>query len=167
MKPVARPPGPREFTGRHMLIIMVAFFGVIVAVNFTMAWLAGRSWTGLVVKNSYVASQDFNEKLRMAREQNTRGWRTNLTYKKGVFRFRLADRKSQPLDVASLVLSVGRPATEAEDRIIALRQVEQGTYVAERRLAPGLWDIVIAGGPSGQPYRYEKRLTIGADGRAK
>ena len=31
-----------EFTGRHMLVIMLAFFGVIIAVNLTMASFAGR-----------------------------------------------------------------------------------------------------------------------------
>ena len=53
---------PKEFTGRHMLAIMLAFFGTIIAVNLVMAIFASRSWTGLVVKNSYVASQEFNEK---------------------------------------------------------------------------------------------------------
>jgi nitrogen fixation protein FixH len=167
MKLIEKSSAPREFTGRHMLMIMVAFFGVIISVNFTMAWLAGHSWTGLVVKNSYVASQGFNKKLRQARAQNSRGWRTRLSYEKGIFRFRLADRNSQPVDIASLALSVGRPATETEDRVIALRQMQQGTYTAEYRLGPGLWDVVIAGGQSGRPYRYEKRLTIGADGQAK
>ncbi|MGL4592937.1 MAG: FixH family protein, partial [Aestuariivirga sp.] len=28
---------PREFTGRHMLASILAFFGVIIAVNLTMA----------------------------------------------------------------------------------------------------------------------------------
>ena len=53
---------PAEFTGRHMLAIMLAFFGVIIAVNLVMATLASKSWTGLVVKNTYVASQQFNRK---------------------------------------------------------------------------------------------------------
>ena len=41
-----------RFTGYHMLAIMVAFFGVVIAVNLTMATFASRSWTGLVVENS-------------------------------------------------------------------------------------------------------------------
>ena len=49
--------GTFRFTGFHMLACMIVFFGVIVAVNLTMATLASQSWTGLVVKNSYVASQ--------------------------------------------------------------------------------------------------------------
>jgi nitrogen fixation protein FixH len=60
----------REFTGRHMLMIMLAFFGVIITVNVVMARFAMTSWTGLVVENSYVASQQFNEKMMAVRTQN-------------------------------------------------------------------------------------------------
>ncbi|TIW70058.1 MAG: cytochrome oxidase, partial [Mesorhizobium sp.] len=44
----------REFTGRHMLFIILGFFGVVIGVNLTMATLASKSWTGLVVENTYV-----------------------------------------------------------------------------------------------------------------
>ena len=30
----------REFTGRHMLMVMIAFFGVIISVNMVMATFA-------------------------------------------------------------------------------------------------------------------------------
>ncbi|TKB30132.1 MAG: cytochrome oxidase, partial [Mesorhizobium sp.] len=39
---------PREFTGGHMLLTILGFFGVVVGVNVTMATLASTSWTGLV-----------------------------------------------------------------------------------------------------------------------
>lgn len=52
----------RAFTGRHMLATILTFFGVVIAVNLTMATLASTSWTGLVVENTYVASQQFNRK---------------------------------------------------------------------------------------------------------
>ena len=54
----ANPTPEREFTGWHMAITMIAFFGVIISVNLTMAILASSTWTGLIVKNGYVASQD-------------------------------------------------------------------------------------------------------------
>ena len=28
---------PREFTGRHMLVLMLAFFGVVIGVNIALA----------------------------------------------------------------------------------------------------------------------------------
>ncbi len=49
----------KEFTGRHMWLLAVSFFGVIISVNIVMAVSAARTWTGLVVENSYVASQEF------------------------------------------------------------------------------------------------------------
>ena len=57
-----------------MLSIMLAFFGVIIAVNVVMATLASTSWTGLVVENSYVASQEFNRKAEESRAQAALGW---------------------------------------------------------------------------------------------
>ena len=58
---------PFTFTGWHMLAIMLAFFGTIITVNFTMAYLATSTWSGLVVKNTYVASQQFNGKAAAAK----------------------------------------------------------------------------------------------------
>ncbi len=68
----------RKFTGRHMLAIMIAFFGTIIAVNFTMAMFATRTFGGTVVDNSYVASQKFNDWLAAAREQEALGWDTQV-----------------------------------------------------------------------------------------
>jgi nitrogen fixation protein FixH len=68
----------RQFTGRHMLAIMIAFFGTIVAVNLTMAMFATRTFGGVVVANSYVASQRFNSWLAAARVQDGLGWQTSV-----------------------------------------------------------------------------------------
>lgn len=67
-----------SFTGRHMLVIMISFFGLIIAVNFTMAWLASNTFGGTIVANSYVASQQFNSWLQAARDQKTLGWQAQL-----------------------------------------------------------------------------------------
>ncbi|TJV88129.1 MAG: cytochrome oxidase, partial [Mesorhizobium sp.] len=79
----------REFTGRHMLLIILSFFGVIVGVNLTMATLASTSWTGLVVENSYVASQQFNRKAEEGRAQAALGWTGKLTISWGEVRYSL------------------------------------------------------------------------------
>jgi nitrogen fixation protein FixH len=67
--PVAGP-----FTGRHFALIMIGFFGVVIAVNFLMAGLASSTFGGVVVDNSYVASQRFNAWLDQARVQQALGW---------------------------------------------------------------------------------------------
>ena len=57
------------FTGRHMLAVVCTFFGVVIAVNVVMAIAATGTFPGLVVANSYVASQGYNELLAAARAQ--------------------------------------------------------------------------------------------------
>ena len=63
-----------RFTGRHMTVILCGFFAVVVAVNMLMATLATRTFGGVVVENSYVASQRYNGWLAEARRQDRLGW---------------------------------------------------------------------------------------------
>ncbi len=67
-------PDKAPFTGKHMAAILVAGFGVVVTVNFFMASLATGGFHGVVVENSYVASQNFNEWLDEAERNRALGW---------------------------------------------------------------------------------------------
>ena len=53
----------KELTGRKVFAIMATGFSVIIGVNITMAYSAISTFPGLVVKNSYVASQNFDREL--------------------------------------------------------------------------------------------------------
>ncbi len=69
------PATPRRpFTGWHMTAILVVFFGIVIAVNFTMAYIAVSGFGGTVVDNSYVASQNYNRWLAEGRAQAALGW---------------------------------------------------------------------------------------------
>jgi len=50
----------KELTGRHVAAIFSMGFGIIISVNMALAWHAVRTFPGLEVKNSYVASQSFD-----------------------------------------------------------------------------------------------------------
>ena len=62
----------KPLTGRKVFLMFVAFFGLIIAVNVTMAVQAVKTFPGLEVANSYVASQTFDAdraaQERLARE---------------------------------------------------------------------------------------------------
>ena len=60
-----------EIKGWHVALWFSLAFGVIIAVNLTLAFNAVRTFPGLEVKNSYVASQSFDAD-RAA--QNALGW---------------------------------------------------------------------------------------------
>ncbi|MCW1949884.1 MAG: FixH family protein, partial [Octadecabacter sp.] len=50
-----------EIKGWHVLAGFGAAFGIIIAVNLTLAYKAVQTFPGLEVKNSYVAGQVFDE----------------------------------------------------------------------------------------------------------
>ncbi len=60
-----------EIKGWHVFLMFAVGFGIIIAVNLTLAFQAVRTFPGLEVKNSYVASQRF-EADRAA--QTNLGW---------------------------------------------------------------------------------------------
>ncbi len=158
-----QPPQPKRFTGRHMLFAMLAFFGVVIAVNLTMAVFASTSWTGLVVKNSYVASQAFNRQLEQARVQAARGWTGKIAYRDGAIVLSLADKEGQPVLLDTSVVQVGRPAFEQADHRVAMVHQGNGVYHASDVLQPGIWQVSVRGTSSRGDYRLDSRLIIKPD----
>jgi nitrogen fixation protein FixH len=155
-------PMPGEFTGRHMLIIMIAFFGVIIGVNVLMATVASRSWTGLVVKNSYVASQNFNAEMEAARKQARLGWSSQVQVDANAVSARISDRDG-PLAALTVELKLSRPTNEASDQSVMLAETAAGRYAAPVDLNPGVWNAeLIALSPSGDKMREYHRFIIPA-----
>lgn len=141
---LARIFAPRRFTGWHMAAIMVAFFATIIGVNLTMAWFAAASWSGLVVQNSYVASQNFNATTAGKRREAALGWRGTISHDSQSFSLRLSDAAGQPVIATSVTAVIGRPATAAQDFTVDLIATGNGTYSAAAALAPGVWQAKVA-----------------------
>jgi nitrogen fixation protein FixH len=141
---IARFLFPREFTGYHMLAILVLFFGTIISVNLTLAWFANSTWTGLVIRNGYVASQEFDQKTRELERQLAKGWQASVTYAQRTVTVELTDKAGNPLMVDSLIAEIGHPVTETWDRSIdLLPSAKAGTYSGETTLGNGLWEVLL------------------------
>lgn len=65
----------RAFDGRQMTAILVAGFGIVIAINLYAAVVAKRTFGGVVVENSYAASQDYNRWLAEAEKERALGWK--------------------------------------------------------------------------------------------
>lgn len=150
----------RPFTGWHMLTIVVLFFGTIFSVNFYMAYLAFDSWTGLVVKNSYVASQEFNERLSASRAQAALEWQTDLTYRGGTLYFYLNEKNGTPLLTDKVIIDLSRAIGTSEDRVLEL--VPEGLgYAVSHDIPRGAWNVIIRATIPGFPgYEYRARLQV-------
>ena len=77
-----------KLTGRHVAAIFCICFAVIIAVNVALAVSAVRTFPGLEVKNSYVASQSFDAD-RSAQE--ALGWSVAADVKDDILTLRIDD----------------------------------------------------------------------------
>ena len=131
----------KGFTGRHMLAIMLGFFGVVIAVNVTMATLAAKTFGGTVVDNSYVASQHFNHWLAEARAQERLGWTARLALDERR-RVRVTLGEPRGALAAAAVTAVARhPVGRASDVTLRFRAAGNGLYLSEDPLPPGRWQV--------------------------
>jgi nitrogen fixation protein FixH len=134
MKSQESPAKP--FTGRHMTMIFVAFFGVVVAVNITMARLASGTFSGTVVDNSYVASQKFNGWLEQSLVQARLGWATPVS---------LGASRRVVIGVPGIGFtatgSAHHPLGRAADVPLAFASDGQGQLVSTTHLPAGRWQV--------------------------
>ena len=127
----------RELTGRHVLAITLAGFGVIIAVNLVMAFMAVSTFPGLETPNSYVASQRF-DRDRVA--QAALGWTVTPEYDGRELTLMVRDSQGNPARVKSLSATIGRPTHVREDQTPRFIY-ENGIFRAPLTLAPGIWNI--------------------------
>ena len=152
---------PRTFTGFHMLAILVAFFGVTICVNVTMAVMAHRTWSGLVVPNSYVASQNFDEDQAEAARQLALGWRQTLTHENGVLAVAMTGRDGAALMGLKVVVKIGHPVTSQFDRQLMLTESAPGIFQAPAQMGQGVWDAdVSARAAAGETFRLVHRFEV-------
>lgn len=158
---IGRSDAGRPITGRHVLALAIAAFGVIVGVNLLLAWFAVETFSGVVVDNSYVSSQTF-DRDRIAQE--ALGWTLALDHAEGALAVEFTDAAGHVVRPASLSVVAGRPATNREDVTLALVETPRG-WIAEAPLADGIWTVrVDAVAADGTAYHRREPLFL-APGR--
>lgn len=146
---------PRTFTGRHMTFVLVAFFGVVMAVNFTMARFALSTFGGTVVDNSYVASQRYNEWLARAAAQDRLGWVQSVTVGEGRHLLLSVKKNGVSLEGVRVSATLNHPLGQAEPRTIHFSPTGDGALRSAEALPAGRWrlDVVVRHGEDVARYR--------------
>lgn len=153
----------RGFTGWHMLAIMLAFFGTIITVNVTMAYLANSSWSGMLSKNTYVASQDFNKNAARARQWAKEGFGGEVTLSGGEVRYRLKGPAAILSGVDHVEAAFHRPVGDRQDFTVRLTR-KGDVYTAASMPAAGPWVVDFAAIDAGEVV-FHQALRIVSEGR--
>jgi nitrogen fixation protein FixH len=148
------PTPARGFTGRHMAAILVAFFGVVIAVNVLMARLAIGTFGGEVVENSYVASQHFNRWLDEAATEQAFGWKARVARRTdGYLSVRLEG--VERADVA-LAGDARHPLGVQPDRVLQFVRMGDGSFISTTPLPAGRWRLRLEVRADGHRWRHEE-----------
>ncbi|MBB6124857.1 FixH family protein [Sphingobium subterraneum] len=147
----------RPFTGWHMTIILVTFFAIVMAVNFTMARIALSSFGGTVVDNSYVASQHYNAWLAQADAQQRLGWDKTVTLDDARHLVLTVRKDGVPLDTLRATATVSHPLGLAPARALHFATVETGGLRSVEALPPGRWriDLAVSHGDNSALYQVD------------
>jgi nitrogen fixation protein FixH len=145
----------RRFTGWHLLAMLVAMFGTVIAVNVTMATFAAATFGGTVVDNSYVASQRFNDWLAASRKQEALGWAVRVDV--GDDRRPVATLSGRDLAHGATVSATAvHPLGREPERSLGFTPVGVRSFRADEPLPSGRWQLRIDVRQNGIVARFEQ-----------
>ncbi len=153
----------KELTGRHVLFMLLGFFGLILVANIALVYLATSSWNGVVQKQPYERGLAYDEVLAEKKELVESGWVSHVEYdpQQRLVMIDLKD-KNGPVSGATGEVTFFRPVHDGEDLDVTLVPVSQpGRYQATADVpAPGLWEVRISAEKDGQSRTTRHRMDI-------
>ena len=161
---------PKPLTGRKVLFMLVAFFGVVIAVNVLMAKLAIETLPGTEVDSAYSASLAYEDEIAAARDQNARNWKVDAHIQRGpdggaTLQVEARDNSGLPMTGLNFQGRFERPADRRADQAVALAEVASGVYrgtaVRDRARTMGPGARRRRGGTADVPVEEPRAVELG------
>jgi nitrogen fixation protein FixH len=164
---MSRPlASPKPLTGGKVLFMLLAFFGVVIAVNVTMARLAIQTLPGTEVDSAYGASLAYENEIAAAHDQNARNWKVDARIQRGpdggaTLEVEARDNRGLPMSGLNFQGRFERPADRRADQAVVLAEIASGIYRGSAPLiGPGQWDLVLEGAAAGQRMFLSKNRVL-------
>jgi nitrogen fixation protein FixH len=156
----------REIQGRHVLFILIGFFGVMLAVNGIFIYLAVSTFNGLE-SDAYQKGIHYNDRIDAGGRQSALGWSHSVAlWADGVVRVSVKDRQGAAVSGLAISGEIGRPVADRFTLALSFRETGAGTYIATpASLEPGNWIVSLqatrAESASGaSAYQIKERLWL-------
>ena len=153
-------PFSKPITGRGFFMIFASFFMVIGAVNAVLAVQAVRTFPGLEVANSYVASQSFD---RDRTAQLALGWTAAAAVHRGVLCVSITDAQGVPVQTAEIGGTFGRATSVRDDQTPAF-VFDGQAYCAPVLTSGGNWNLRLVA-HAGDGTLFQQRIVVRVDDR--
>jgi nitrogen fixation protein FixH len=159
-----RPSGEFVLKGWHVLVILLSFFGVIIAMNILFITLAVQSFPGEDVKRSYVQGLEYNKTLDARARQTALGWQAEARFIRDAGAPALivafTDRTGAPVRGLSIDAALRRPTTDRQDIALAFTEVDPGLYRTDiATLGAGAWKLRGQAQGAGETFEFTGALS--------
>jgi nitrogen fixation protein FixH len=156
----------KKLTGKKVLMILLALFGVVFAVNGYMIYMALKTFTG-EKEHAYLEGLHFNETLNARAKQSELGWDMSLGFTRGpagdaLFSAELVDKDKKPVTGAKMTGTIGRATQSNDDKKLVFNETKPGVYTAHiQTLERGKWLFAAKAKSTGKPdFEAETELSI-------
>lgn len=145
MMTTRRPVKP--LTGRKVLVWFLGFFLIVFGANFTMAWFAITTFSGVETKDAYVKGRDYNVEIARAEEQKALGWTIavetqNLSKDEVFLVLTIKNEAGGPLEAMEIEGLLVRSVHDGIDQKIAFAPLGDGKYAGASQLPlQGKWQL--------------------------
>ncbi|MDO8606921.1 MAG: FixH family protein [Phaeospirillum sp.] len=146
--------------------IFVAGFVVVLLVNFTMAYFANSTFSGLATDRAYEKGLAYNQTLEAARKQDELGWTVGSNVDPQAnhgahITISYQDRDGKPLEDLTVRASLVRPTAKGHDREVTLARVAPGTYATAQELPlSGVWDMTVSARGGDAAHTLARRIIV-------
>lgn len=138
--------------GTWVLLIFLAFFGVIITVNGIFLYSAISSNSGVVTQDPYRKGVAYNDTLEAA--QNQIDLNDHVTFENNVLRWTLRDQNNAPIAADIVSAKIVRPIKSGDDFEVILTQISVGIYEAKLDLPhAGQWTAQMKATWNNQSYQ--------------
>ena len=157
---------PKPLTGRKVLFMLVAFFGVVIGVNMVMMKLAILTLPGTDVDSAYSASLAYENEIAAAHDQNARNWKVDAYIQRSAdggatLEVEARDNDGKPMSGLKFYGRFERPTDRRADLPVALAETGISIYRGSASLiAPGQWDLVLEGDVAGRRMFLSKNRVL-------
>ena len=154
----------RELSGRSVLVMLLAFFAVVFAVNAYFAAAAIQTYSGVVAQEPYRKGLTYNRRIAADERQTALGWTAAVEADRaGHARLDLASADGRPVTALVVTGTLGRPSTDIADRTVAFIETQPGRYETQgTALDGGSWIVTIAAraGPAASEPVFQLRRRL-------
>ena len=124
-----------QITGRHVLIGLIAFFGIVIGVNIVFVTSAVRSFPGEATKKSYVQGINYNDTLEQKEKQKALGWSAEIgemdIASQRQLVVRISDADSSPVSTLAVVARLSEHSDDHNQLDFTLLELDPGEYSVE------------------------------------